>query len=93
VNAFTQLWTVKMSDWQRALVIAVLSGPFGILYDSVMAWSFTFDWKAIVRAAVTGFFAYYGKNFITGINGNILTNSPKSIMTGGVDIPKVDTPK
>jgi hypothetical protein len=92
MNAFTKLWTVKLSDWQRASIIAVLSGPFGIFYDSVMAWSWTFDWKALVRAAVTGFFAYYGKNFITGVNGNILTNSNKSIVTGEV-APKIDIPK
>ncbi len=74
MNYFTELWTVKMSDWQRALVIAVLSGPFGIIYDSIMAGSFTFDWKAIIKAAVVGFVTYFGKNFITGRNGNILTN-------------------
>ncbi len=74
MNYFTNLWTVKMSDWQRALAIAVISGPFGIIYDSVMAWSFTFDWRAIVKAGVVGFFSYVGKNFITGLKGNILTN-------------------
>jgi hypothetical protein len=93
LNPFTKLWTVKLSDWQRALVVAVISGPFGIIYDTVMAWSFTFDWKAIVRAAILGFFAYYGKNFVTGINGNILTNSPKSVITGGVELTKPDVPK
>lgn len=71
---FTNLWTVKLSDWQRALVIAIISGPLGIIYDSVSAGSFTFDWKAILRAAILGFFAYYGKNFVTGTNGKLLTN-------------------
>lgn len=73
-NIFTKLWTVKMSDWQRALVVAVLSGPFGIIYDSVMSWQLTFDWKAIVKAAVVGLVCYLGKNFITGAKGNIGTN-------------------
>ncbi len=74
MDYFTNLWTVKMSDWQRALVIAVISGPFGIIYDSVMAWSFTFDWRSIIKAGVVGFFSYVGKNFITGAKGKILTN-------------------
>ena len=80
MNIFSELWTVKMSDWQRALVIAVISGPLGIIYDTVVAWttssdwSITFDWKAIIRAAILGFVAYYGKNFVTGRNGNLLTN-------------------
>ena len=75
-NRFSLLWTIKLNDWQRALIVAVISGPFGIVYDSVMAWQFTFDWKAIARAAVIGFMAYIGKNFMTGINGRLLTNAP-----------------
>ncbi len=77
---FTKLWTIKMSDWQRALVIAVLTGPFGILFDTLSTWitssqwTITFDWHAIVKAAVAGFLAYFGKNFITGQNGRLLTN-------------------
>lgn len=76
MNIFTTLWTVKMSDWQRALTIAVLSGPFGIIYDTVIAWEFVFDWRTIAKTAVVGFFSYLGKNFITGAGGNILTNKP-----------------
>ncbi len=76
MNIFTTLWTVKMSDWQRGLAIAIITGPLGIIYDTVMAESFTFNWRAILRAAIIGFFAYYGKNFITGSGGKILTNKP-----------------
>ncbi len=76
MNIFTNLWTVKMSDWQRALVIAVITGPLSIIYDSLQAWdgSFHFDWKGILRAAILGFISYFGKNFITGLKGNLLTN-------------------
>jgi hypothetical protein len=77
MNIFTELWTVKLSDWQRALICAVLSGPLGIIYDSLQVTpiSFTFDWKAILRTAILGFIAYYGKNFMTGSGGKLLTNS------------------
>lgn len=76
---FTNLWTIKLSDWQRALVVAVLTGPLGIIYDSLMATpvTFKFDWKEILRAAILGFIAYYGKNFVTGVNGRLLTNKPE----------------
>ncbi len=77
MDHFSELWTVKMSDWQRALVVAVLSGPFGILYDSVMAWEFTFTLQSIIKAAVVGLLSYLGKNFITGANGRLLTDKPE----------------
>jgi hypothetical protein len=71
---FTELWTVKLSDWQRALILAIISTPLSIIYDTIMAGSFTFDWRAILRAAIIGAISYIGKNLGTGSNGNILTN-------------------
>jgi hypothetical protein len=94
MNCFTELWRVKLSDWQRGLVIAVLTGPLGIIYDTVMVWLDTsgwqikFDGKAIIRAAILGFVAYYGKNFFTGRTGNLLTNSTKSLVSVGQEKPK-----
>ncbi len=75
---FTQLWTIKMSDWQRGLIVAILTTPLTIIYDTVTATPmvFTFDWKKILGAAIAGGIAYFLKNFITGINGQILTNAP-----------------
>ena len=71
---FSRLWSVKLSDWQRALVVAVITAPLGIVYDTVSSGSFDFDWKAILRAAILGFIAYFGKNFVTGSNGKLLSN-------------------
>lgn len=73
---FTELWTIKMSDWQRGLVIAILTTPLTIIYDSLTATpiSWNFDWKKIIGAALAGGIAYFGKNFITGANGKLLTN-------------------
>ncbi len=74
---FSKLWTVKLSDWQRALIIAVITGPLSIIWDSLQAWdgSFHFDWRGILRAAILGFIAYFGKNFFTGVNGKLFTNA------------------
>jgi len=66
-----------MSDWQRGLIIAILTTPLTIIYDTVTATPMvlTFDWKRILGAAIAGGLAYLLKNFGTGIKGNVLTNS------------------
>jgi len=77
MNKFTELWTIKMSDWQRGLIIAILTTPLTIIYDTVTATPMvlTFDWKRILGAAIAGGLAYLLKNFGTGREGNVLTNS------------------
>ena len=71
---WSKLGTIKLSDWQRGLIVAILTIPLGMIYDTMMAGSFTFDWRAIVRAAIVGGIAYISKNLGTGINGKLLTN-------------------
>ncbi len=71
---FTTLWTVKLSDWQRGVVVAILTTPFTIIYGSASAGSLTFDWKQIVAGAIAGGVGYILKNFLTGASGNLLTN-------------------
>ena len=75
-NKFTELWTVKLTDWQRGLVIAIITAPLTIIYQSLSATPITlvFDWKAIIGAAIAGGVAYILKNLATGSNGNMLTN-------------------
>ena len=76
MNVFSELWSVKMSDWQRGLVVAIFTTPLTIIYQSVMTTPVTlvFNWKAIVGAAIAGGLGYILKNFATGSNGNLLTN-------------------
>lgn len=74
MNSFTKLWTVKLSDWQRGLVVAILTTPVTIIYDSAMTGTLTLDWKKIVAAAITGGCGYLLKNLFTGQQGNLLTN-------------------
>jgi hypothetical protein len=74
MNPFTNLWMIKMTDWQRGLVVAILTTPFTIIYDSVMTGALTFDWRKIVAAAIAGGLGYILKNFVTGENGKLLSN-------------------
>ncbi len=71
---FTQLWTVKLNDWQRAFVVAVLAAPLGILYDWATVLNYEFSWNGLIKGAVAGGVAYILKNFFTGQQGNLLTN-------------------
>ena len=74
MSPFTNLWKIKMSDWERGLVVAILTTPFTIIYDSVSAGGLEFDWKKILAAALAGGLGYLLKNLVTGQNGNLLTN-------------------
>ena len=74
MNLFTELWSVKMSDWGRAFVISVITAPLTIIFQSVNAGSLVINWKTILAAALSGGIAYILKNLGTGQNGNMLTN-------------------
>ena len=71
---FTALGNIKISDWWRGLIVAIIMVPLTIIYDSVILGGLTFDWKKIVAAAIAGGVAYIIKNLATGANGNLLTN-------------------
>jgi hypothetical protein len=93
MNPFSKLWTTKMSDVQRALVMAIIAAPLGILFDWATIANYQFSWQGLIKGAIAGGIGYIIKNFMTGINGNILTNSPKSLVTGGVDVQEITKPK
>ena len=77
MNCFSNLWTIKLSDWQRGLIVAILTTPLTIIYDSLMATPMvlTFDWRKIVGAALAGGIGYLLKNLLTGQGGKLLTNA------------------
>jgi len=70
-NIFTDLWTVKLSDWQRGLICAVIATPVGMVYDWLNGDPIT--WKSVLKAAIAGGLAYIGKNFLTDKKGKFLT--------------------
>lgn len=71
---FTELWTAKLTDLQRGLVVAVLTAPVGILYDWAIGNGLKLDWRMLLKGGIAGGLAYLMKNFLTGANGNLLTN-------------------
>lgn len=71
---WTQLGSLKLSDWWRGLIVAIATAPLTIIYQSVIVGSLTFDWKMIVTTALAGGLGYIIKNLATGQQGNILTN-------------------
>lgn len=73
---FTKLGRIKLSDWSRGLIVAIIMTPLTIIYQSVNAGTLVFDWKAVLAAALGGGIAYLLKNLGTGENGKLLTNKP-----------------
>jgi hypothetical protein len=78
-----KLWSWSKTDWARGLIVAIITAPLTIIYESVSKGALVFDWKAIVAAAITGGIAYLLKNLATGAKGTLLTNSDH----GGAVLP------
>jgi hypothetical protein len=78
MSTFTKLWTVKLGDFERGLIIAVLTAPVTIIYQSVTATpvSLIFNWTVIIGGAIAGGIAYIAKNLMTGSGGKLLSNEP-----------------
>jgi hypothetical protein len=71
---FSKLGTIQISDWWRGMIVAIITVPLTVIYDTALAGALTFDWKKIAAAALVGGIAYILKNLGTGSQGNILTN-------------------
>lgn len=78
-----KLWSLAQTDWARGLIVAIITAPLTIIYESVSKGALTFDWKAIIAAAITGAIAYLLKNLATGAKGTLLTNADH----GGAVLP------
>ncbi len=76
---FSKLGTLKLNDWLKGFIVAIITAPLTIAYQSFSAGSLVFDRKAIAAAALTGAIAYLLKNLGTGAGGKILTNDPPKL--------------
>lgn len=74
MDCFTKLWTVKLGDWERGLIVAILTTPITIALDSLNQGALEFNWKKILAAGLAGGLAYILKNLLTGQNGRLLSN-------------------
>lgn len=62
---------LNLADLGKGLLIAVLTSVFTVVYNFVQAGSLTFDWEAIVTAALTGALAYLSKNLFTNSDNEL----------------------
>ena len=56
-------FSLKWRDWLIGAGIAVATGVFTVVYDTMMQGSLNFDWQLVKAAAISAFAAYIGKNF------------------------------
>lgn len=61
--------TLNTQDFIKGLIVAVLMAALQIVYSTLSAGSFTFDWLAILQAGVTAGVAYLMKNLFTNQEG------------------------
>lgn len=73
-RTFSHLWTVHLTDWERGLICAIIGIPIEILTTWASTPNFQLSWVDFLKGALIGGLAYIGKNFVTGKNGNLLTN-------------------
>ena len=58
-------FTLNLRDIVKGLAMAVILPVVNVIYQSIEAGSFEFDWKRIGLLAAGGFIAYIIKNFLT----------------------------
>lgn len=69
----SQLYSLKLPDWLKALVIAVLGAVINTIYQAVMDGGVSsIDWTAVGGIALTTALAYLVKNFFSDQKGAVL---------------------
>lgn len=56
-------FTLKWRDWLVGAGIAIATGVFTVVYDTLIQGSLDIDWQLVKAAAISAFAAYIGKNF------------------------------
>jgi hypothetical protein len=70
--------SLNSKDFIKGLLVSVLTSVITIVYTSLQAGSFTFDWKAIAMAALTSALAYITKNLLTNSEDQVFKAEPKA---------------
>ena len=74
MDIFSKLGTIKLGDFWRGLIIAVIMAVLTVIYESVQKGSLEISWNSVILAGVGAGISYLLKNLGTGKNGKILTN-------------------
>ena len=81
----SNLWKLGLNDWQKGLIVAVLTAVLTVIYESISVGGLIFDYKIVLTTGILAGISYLLKNVLTGSGGQILTNKlppptlPKSI--------------
>lgn len=71
----SELFTLKVKDWSKGLVVAVAVALLGTLQQMITGHGFDFasyDWGMITNAVGLAFTAYIAKQFGTDDNGKFM---------------------
>jgi len=85
-------FSLNIRDIVKGLVMAVILPVINVIYQSIEAGSFEFDWKRIGLLAAGGFIAYIIKNFLTPAEvtiTNVKNDTVEAIKDGTADIKVV----
>lgn len=65
-NTTSKRFRLSLSDWQKALLIAVCAPIVMAIQEALEAGSWDIDWKKAAMAGVAAGLVYLLKNFFTG---------------------------
>jgi len=82
-------FTLNFRDIVKGLVVAVILPVLNVIYQSIEAGSFEFDWKRIGLLAAGGLIAYLIKNFFTPAEitvTNVKNDTVDAVKDGTADV-------
>jgi hypothetical protein len=85
-------FTLNFRDILKGLAVAVILPVLNVIYQSIEAGSFEFDWKRIGLLAAGGFVAYIIKNFLTPaeiVVSNVKSETIEAVKDGVADVKVV----
>jgi hypothetical protein len=75
MEMFSKLGTIKLSDWWRGLVVAVIMAVLTTAYETIQKGLLEINWNTVLVAGLGAGISYVLKNMGTGQGGQILTNA------------------
>lgn len=76
MDCWSKLGTLKLSDFWRGLIIAVVMAVLTVVYESIQKGSLDISWNSVLLAGIGAGASYLLKNLGTGQGGRMLTNAP-----------------
>jgi len=75
MDCFTKLGTIKLSDFWRGFIMAIIMAVLTVVYESIQKGSLSISWNTVALAGLGAGISYLIKNIGTGSQGNILKNT------------------